>query len=403
MNVLVLNAGSSSLKFQVIATDPDRIKKDADERLTRGEVERIGGEAIVTIQNYGAERKKSTAQIPDITAAIRYVLNGSGLDDIQAVGHRVVHGGERFTESVLITPDVLGGIEDCIDLAPLHNPTNLKGIAAATEVFGRKIPQVAVFDTAFHSTLPEHAYLYAIPYHLYRRHGIRRYGFHGTSHRYVAHRYRQIRGLNREQTNVITLHLGNGCSAAAIRGGRSVDTSMGMTPLEGLVMGTRSGDLDPAIVDFIATKEGLSMEQVESMLNTHSGLLGISGLTNDMRVLLEECKLHEDHRVRAAIDAFCYRVRKYIGTYLAAMNGADAVIFTGGIGENSPAIREQICTGLEWAGLRLESGRNQALTGKEGVITADGSTLLAYVIPTDEELLIARDTVRIISGVPHPG
>jgi len=402
MNVLVLNAGSSSLKFQVIATDPDRIAKDADERLTRGEVERIGGEAIVTIQNHGAERQKTTAQLRDITAAIRHVVAASGQDDIQAVGHRVVHGGERFTESALITPEVLSGIEDCIDLAPLHNPTNLKGIAAATEVFGRKIPQVAVFDTAFHSTLPEHAYLYAVPYHLYRRHGIRRYGFHGTSHRYVAHRYRQIRNLTREQTNVITLHLGNGCSAAAIRGGRSVDTSMGMTPLEGLVMGTRSGDLDAAIVNVIATKEGLSTPQVESMLNSHSGLLGISGLTNDMRVLLEETAMHEDHRVRAAIDVFCYRARKYIGAYLAAMGGADAVVFTGGIGENSSAIREQICTGLEWAGLKLDPERNQALAGKEGEITAAGSTLVGYVIPTDEELLIARDTVRIILGVPHP-
>jgi acetate kinase len=402
MNVLVLNAGSSSLKFQVISTDPDRIAKDADERLIRGEVERIGGEAIVTIQNLGGERQKTTAQLRDITAAIRHVLAASGQEDIQAVGHRIVHGGERFTESVLITPEVLNGIEDCIDLAPLHNPTNLKGIAAATEVFGRKIPQVAVFDTAFHSTLPERAFLYAIPYHLYRRHGIRRYGFHGTSHRYVAHRYRQLRGLTREQTNVITLHLGNGCSAAAIRGGQSVDTSMGMTPLEGLVMGTRSGDLDAAIVNVIATKEGLSIAQVESMLNTHSGLVGISGLTNDMRVLLEECKLHEDHRVRAAIEVFCYRARKYIGAYLAAMGGADAVVFTGGIGENSPAIREQICTGLEWAGLRLDRQHNQALGGKEGAFTADGSTLTGYVIPTDEELLIARDTVRIILGQPHP-
>src|SRR5215469_3221138 len=267
MNVLVLNTGSSSLKFQVISTDPDRISKDADERLTRGEVERIGGEAIVTIQNHGGERQKTTAQLRDITATIRHVLAASGQENIHAVGHRIVHGGERFTESVLITPEVLKGIEDCIDLAPLHNPTNLKGIAAATEVFASKIPQVAVFDTAFHSTLPEHAYLYAIPYHLYRRHGIRRYGFHGTSHRYVAHRYRQLRGLTREQTNVITLHLGNGCSASAIHGGQSVDTSMGMTPLEGLVMGSRSGDVDPTIVDLIATKEGLSVAQVETLLN----------------------------------------------------------------------------------------------------------------------------------------
>jgi acetate kinase len=402
MNILVLSAGSPSLKFQVISTDPDRIAKDADERLTRGEMERIGGEAIVTTQNQAGERQKTTAQLPDITAAIRHLKAASPQVDIHAVGHRIVHGGERFTQSVLITPEVLKGIEDCIDLAALHNPMNLKGIAAATEVFGRKIPQVAVFDTAFHSTLPEHAYLYAIPYHLYRRYGIRRYGFHGTSHRYVVHRYCQLRGLTREQTNIITLHLGNGCSTSAIRGGRSVDTSMGMTPLEGLVMGSRSGDLDPTIVEVIATKEGVSVAQVESMLNTQSGLLGISGLTNDMRILLEESSMHEDHRGRAAIDVFCYRARKYIGAYLAGMGGADAVVFTGGISENSPAIREQICIGLEWAGLRLDRKLNQAVSGTQGAITGDGSALMGYVIPTDEELLIARDTSRVILGVPHP-
>jgi len=313
-----------------------------------------------------------------------------------------VHGGELFTQSALVTPEVLKGIEDCIDLAPLHNPNNIRGIAAGYEVFGRQVPQVAVFDTAFHSSLPEHAYLYAIPYHLYRRHGIRRYGFHGTSHRYVSYRYRKLRQLTPEQTNVITLHLGNGCSAAAIRGGRSVDTSMGMTPLDGLVMGTRSGDLDPAIVNVISTKEGLSIAQVEALLNTQSGLLGLSGLTNDMRVLQEELTLHDDHRVRVAIEVFCYRVRKYIGAFLSAMGGADALIFTGGIGENSPGIREQICGGLEWAGFRLDPERNQALVGAEGAITAGGSTLPGYVIPTDEELLIARDTVRVILGQPHP-
>jgi acetate kinase len=400
MNVLVLNAGSSSLKFQVIATDPDRISKDADERLSRGLVEGIGGEAIVTVENHGEPRRKSTAQIHDIAGALRYVLKSA--EDIEAVGHRIVHGGELFNQSALVTPEVVKGIEDCIELAPLHNPTNLKGIAAVYEVFGRRVPQVAVFDTAFHASLSEHAYLYAIPYHLYRRHGIRRYGFHGTSHRYVAHRYRTLRQLTREQTNIITLHLGNGCSAAAIRGGRSVDTSMGMTPLEGLVMGTRSGDLDPAVLSVISTKEGLSIAQTEALLNTQSGLLGISGLTNDMRVLLEEITLHEDHRVRAAVDVFCYRARKYIGAFLAGMGGADAVIFTGGIGENSPAIREQICSGLEWAGLRLDKDQNQALRGAEGCITAEGSALLGYVIPTDEELLIARDTVRVILGQPHP-
>jgi acetate kinase len=322
--------------------------------------------------------------------------------DIHCVGHRVVHGGELFTESTLIDDKVLQGIEECIDLAPLHNPNNIKGILAARTLLGKSIPQVAVFDTAFHHRIPEQAYLYAIPYHLYRRHRIRRYGFHGTSHRYVAFRYRALRGLTREQTHIITFHLGNGCSAAAIRNGYSVDTSMGMTPLEGLVMGTRSGDLDPAIVNLIATKEGMSSSEVDTLLNTQSGLLGISGLTNDMRVLGAELKEHDDRRVRLAIEVFCYRARKYIGAYLACMGGADAIVFTGGIGENSADIRARICTGLEWAGLKLDSQRNEEIVGKEGMISTDDSRLLAYAIPTDEELLIARDTVRVISGMPHP-
>ena len=236
---------------------------------------------------------------------------------------------------------VIEGIESCIDLAPLHNPNNVKGILAARDLFGKDVPQVAVFDTSFHHSLPEQAYLYAVPYHLYRRHRIRRYGFHGTSHRYVAFRYRALRNMTREQTNIITLHLGNGCSAAAIKAGTSVDTSMGMTPLEGLVMGTRSGDLDPAIVGVIARKEGMSPSEVDTLLNTQSGLLGMSGLTNDMRELQAELKEHDDRRVRLAIEIFCYRARKYIGAYLAAMGGADAVVFTGGIGENSPDVRAE--------------------------------------------------------------
>jgi acetate kinase len=413
MNVLVLNSGSSSLKFQVIATDLDRIRQDRDERLCRGGVERIGGEAIVTVDSGNGPRQKSTAPIRDVSAALDYVLrwlasDKSGiaeirhLGDIEAVGHRVVHGGELFHESVLVTDAVMKGIEDCIDLAPLHNPNNLRGIRAVREIFGEKTPQVAVFDTAFHTSLPEHAYLYALPYHLYRRHRIRRYGFHGTSHRYVAYRYRTLQQLTREQTNVITLHLGNGCSATAIRGGRPVETSMGMTPLEGLVMGTRSGDLDPAIVNLIATKEGMSPHEVEMLLNTQSGLLGISGLTNDMKVLEEELKEHDDRRVRLAIEIFCYRARKYIGALLAAMGGADAVIFTGGIGENSSEIRARICQGLEWAGVKLDAERNRQTLARVGQIGADGSPLPVWVIPTDEELLIARDTVRCVLGEPHP-
>ena len=413
MNVLVVNSGSSSLKFQVISTDLERIKQHRDDRLCRGEVEGIGGEATIKFQNQQGQSQKFTASLGDISAALGYLIRyiaseKSGLPeikstaDVHAVGHRVVHGGEPFSASALIDDKVLQGIEDCIDLAPLHNPDNIKGILAIRELLGNTIPQVAVFDTSFHHSIPERAYLYAIPDRLYRRHRIRRYGFHGTSHRYVAFRYRTLRGLTREQTNIITLHLGNGCSAAAIRAGSSVDTSMGMTPLEGLVMGTRSGDVDPAIVNVIARKEGLSSSEVDTLLNTQSGLLGISGRTHDMRELQAELKKHEDRRVRLAIEIFCYRARKYIGAFLACMDGADAVVFTGGIGENSPEIRALICEGMEWAGLKLDASGNQETVAREGKICTEDSTLLAYAIPTDEELLIARDTVRVILGEPHP-
>jgi acetate kinase len=413
MNVLVVNSGSSSLKFQVIATDLDRIRQFKDERLCRGEVEGIGGEAILRFRHGTATSQTITASLPDVAAALEYMVRYIASDqsgvteikaasDLHAVGHRVVHGGELFKESALIDEKVLNGIESCIDLAPLHNPSNLKGILAARELLGADVPQVAVFDTAFHQSLPEQVYLYAIPYHLYRRHRIRRYGFHGTSHRYVAFRYRALRGLTREQTHIITLHLGNGCSAAAIKGGFAVDTSMGMTPLEGLVMGTRSGDLDPAIVSVIARKEGLSIAEVEMLLNTQSGLLGVSGLTNDMRELQAELKEHDDRRVRLAIEIFCYRARKYVGAFLASMDGADAIVFTGGIGENSPDVRARICSGMEWAGLHLDREKNQQAVGREGRISTEDSSLLAYTIPTDEELLIARDTVRVILHEPHP-
>jgi len=417
MKVLVLNSGSSSLKFQLIVTDPDRMKRNNEERLCRGQIERIGGEAIVTVQIRNGAKEKFTASLPDINAALEYLVrlvktrmkttktasHESGVRDgavagIDAVGHRVVHGGELFSESTLLTDEVLKGIEECIDLAPLHNPNNIKGIRAARQVFGAEVPQVAVFDTSFHQSIPEHAYLYAVPYHLYRRYRVRRFGFHGTSHRFVSERYAALRGLTREQTHVITLHLGNGCSAAAIRGGRSLDTSMGMTPLEGLVMGTRSGDIDPAILTVIAAKEGLSTQEVETLLNTQSGLLGISGLTNDMRELQREVNEHDDRRARLAIEIFCYRARKYIGAFLASMGGADALVFTGGIGENQPEIRARICEGLEWAGLKLDGGKNNQKPGFEGQISTDDSRLHAFVIPTDEELLIARDTVGCVQG-----
>jgi acetate kinase len=412
MNVLVLNCGSSTVKFQLIATDLDLIERNADSRLARGAIERIGGEAIISLHSHTGEQRM-TALLANTRAAVDFIIrwacsNESGIagvetvSDVHAVGHRVVHGGERFTHSALIDDAVIKEIEDCIELAPLHNPANIRGIQAARELFGAGLPQVAVFDTAFHQTLDERAYLYALPYQLYRRYKIRRYGFHGTSHRYVAYRYRQIRGITREETSIITLHLGNGCSAAAIEGGNSIDTSMGMTPLEGLVMGTRSGDVDPAIMEFIAAKEGLSVRDIDTLLNKQSGLLGISGLTNDMRELLDEAREHNDRRARLAIEIFCYRAKKYIGSYLAAMNGADAVVFTGGIGENSAEVRAAICEGMEWLGLEIDAERNRAMTGgREGLISAEGSRLAAFVIPTDEELLIARDTVRVISAAPH--
>src|ERR1700752_2700953 len=413
MNVLVLNCGSSSVKFQLIATDLKLIKQDADKRLAHGLIDRIGGAGIITFTADGKAPKRFAEPIRDTRADVEMILpwaigeesdlaGVTTIGDIHAVGHRVVHGGEHFTSSVLITDAVLSGIEDCIELAPLPNPANSQGILAPRAALGSAIPQVAVFDTAFHQTLPEHAFLYALPYQLYRRHRIRRYGFHGTAHRYVAYRYRTLRGIARDATNIITLHLGNGCSIGAMKGGNSIDTSMGFPPLEGLVMGTRSGDLAASIVDLVATKEGLSAREVETLLNKQSGLLGISGLTDDMRELLAEAREHDDRRARLAIEIFCYRARKYIGSYLAAMNGAEAIVFTGGIGENSAEIRAKICSELIWMGVELDTelnskhGANQA-----GRISTESSRVAVYVISTNEELLIARDTVRVITGTPQ--
>ena len=410
MNILVLNVGSATLKFQVVVTDAERIATDRDERLIRGHIERIGGESIITIRGADGVSRRRTSPLRDLRAAVEWLVgfvtseeSGTGLTsrgELHAVGHRVVHGGERFRHSVAIDRSVLHGIEDTIELAPLHNPHNLRGIEAARAALGSGVPQVAVFDTAFHHTLPEHAYLYAIPYPLYRRHKVRRYGFHGTSHRSIAYRWHTLTGRNRSDTRIVTLHLGNGCSACAITGGESIDTSMGFTPLEGLVMGTRSGDIDAALLDYIAAKEGLSLPQVEALLNNQSGLLGISGLTNDMRDLLAEAHEHQDRRATLAIEIFCYRARKYVGAYLAALGGADAIVFAGGIGENSPEIRRRICDGLQWAGLHVDATANDALVaGDEGRFSTEASSLAAWVVPTDEELLIARDTFRVIAGV----
>jgi acetate kinase len=411
MKVLVLNSGSSSLKFQLVETDLDAIEKDADHTLAKGTIERIGSEALLSFRAEGRPPARRATPLRDHRAALDEVLRwltseesgglARALAEIEAVGHRVVHGGEKLTRSVIIDESVLDEIEDCIDLAPLHNPANVKGIRAARELLGQGVPQVAVFDTSFHSTMPDSSFLYAIPYQLYVRHKVRRYGFHGTSHRYVAYRYRQLTGRTPEQTDVITLHLGNGCSACAIRKGASLDVSMGLTPLEGLVMGTRAGDIDASVLEFLHHKEGFSFGEIDTLLNKQSGLLGISGLTNDMRDLLEEERAHQDRRARLAIEIFSMRVRKYIGAYLARMNGADAIIFTGGIGENSPELRQRICADTDFLGISLDPERNEATRGREGEIGSTGARVAVWVIPTNEELLIARDTVRCVRNAPR--
>ncbi len=412
MNVLVLNCGSSSLKFQVVATDSAAMARDQDRVIARGVIERIGSEALLTLSAAGGTPTRRAEPLRDHRAALdavmRWLTGGEvpGLgspEDVHAVGHRVVHGGERLTRATLIDEATIRTIEACIDLAPLHNPANLRGIAAARATFGPGVPEVAVFDTAFHSTMPETSYLYAIPYPMYVRHRVRRYGFHGTSHRYVAWRYRKLTGVAREAVNVVSLHLGNGASACAIRRGESLDTTMGMTPLEGLVMGTRAGDIDPGILEYLHHKEGLSLTELDTMLNKQSGLLGISGLTSDMRDLLAEEATYGDRRARLAIDLFCMRARKAIGALLARMNGADAILFTGGIGENAAAVRARILADMDWFGVGLDAARNDATVhGQEGEIGAAGARMRVFVIPTNEELIIARDTVRCVTGESRP-
>jgi acetate kinase len=411
MNVLVLNCGSSSLKFQLIVTDPDRIARDGDETRAHGLIERIGSAALLTFTAAGRKPDNLAEPLRDhraaLDAVLRWLVASDGhppvlgsLAEVEAVGHRVVHGGEKLKRSVLLDDKSIAQIEECNDLAPLHNPANLLGIRAARAMFGPDVPQVAVFDTSFHATMPESSFLYAIPYSYYVRHRVRRYGFHGTSHRYVAYRYRKLTGKARDETNLITLHLGNGCSACAIRGGNSFDTSMGLTPLEGLVMGTRSGDLDASILDFLHHKEGFTPGELDSVLNKQSGLLGVSGITNDMRDLLAEEAEHNDRRATLAIDLFCARVKKYIGAYLARMNGADAIVFTGGIGENSAVIRARVCKDMDALGIVLDPAKNDATVGgKEGDVAAADSRVRVFVLPTNEELLIARDTMRCVTGV----
>ncbi|MBC8042041.1 MAG: acetate kinase [Rhizobacter sp.] len=417
MKILVLNCGSSSVKFQLAETDAELIEQNKDRVLAEGTLERIGGEALLTFEtmNDGEEKRTSRSAEPvrDHAAAVDKILKWliskeagikglTSLAGVEAVGHRVVHGGEAFSSSVKIDAGVIKQIELCIELAPLHNPQNLKGIFAVQKTLGEAVPQVAVFDTAFHHTLPEHAYLYAIPYQLYRRHKIRRYGFHGISHRYVGFRYRTIAGKEKDEVTIISAHLGNGCSLCAIKRGDSIDTSMGLTPLEGLVMGTRSGDLDPAVVEYIAHKEGLTLGEIQTLLNKESGLLGVSGLTNDMRELLDEVRDTHDRRATLAVQMFCYRLKKYIGSYLAAMNGAAAIVFTGGIGENAASVREKVLNEMQWCGIELDKAANEkAVKGAEARITTEASRIAVWVIPTNEELLIARDTFRAVMNLPQ--
>ena len=396
------------MKFQLVDTDEAKAAGGTDRALARGGVENIGSTAIVRYEADGAPAITETGEILEHKVAVEHVLalltrKETGVvasrREIEAVGHRVVHGGEHFQSSVRIDERVLAAIEACFDLAPLHNPPNVKGYRAARELLP-DVPQVAVFDTSFHQTMEPRAFLYGLPYVLYQRHGVRRYGFHGTSHRFVSRRLAELVGrADDESLRVITCHLGNGCSLAAVRGGRSVDTSMGFTPLEGLVMGSRSGDLDPAILLHLAAKEELGSAELNALLNKHSGLIGISGLSNDMRKLLE-AEATGNGRAGLAVEIFCYRLRKYVAAYVGALGGLDALAFAGGIGENSPAIRARSLEGLGAMGLCLDAARNEAARGREAEISPEGSATGVFVVPTNEELLIARDTFAIVRGLP---
>lgn len=398
MKILVLNCGSSSIKFQLF-TMTDRSV------LAKGLVEKIGlNGSCMKLTKENGEKVVFEGEILDHKSGIEYVLGVltsakhgclKDLSEIAAVGHRVVHGGEWFNSSVLITDEVIKALEKCIDLAPLHNPPNIKGIEAITELVP-DTKQVGVFDTAFHQTMPKHAFMYGIPYSLYEKYAIRRYGFHGTSHRYVSQRACEILGVDFQTQRIITCHLGNGASVAAIKDGKSVDTSMGFTPVEGLLMGTRAGDLDIGVVTFLMEKEKIGTESASTLFNKHSGMLGITGISSDARDIENAALKDGDERALLAMKMYDYRVKKYIGAYTAAMNGCDILIFTGGIGENADTTRAGICNELEWLGFDLDEIRNEGLRGKEAVISKDNSKVKIMVVPTDEELMIALDTETIV-------
>lgn len=397
MNVLVINCGSSSLKYQLINSESEQV-------LAKGLCERIGidGSAI-THQKAGGEKVKTEVDMPDHTAAVKLVIEKltdasvgviRSLKEIDAVGHRIVHGGEKFSGSVVITPEVIAAIEECNDLAPLHNPANLIGINSCREIMP-DVPMVGVFDTAFHQTMPKKAYLYGIPHEYYEKYKVRRYGFHGTSHDFVSKRAAEILGKDRKDLKIIVCHLGNGASISAVKNGESVDTSMGLTPLEGLIMGTRSGDIDPAVITFLAEKEHISADEVLNILNKRSGVLGLSGgVSNDFRDL-ETAKNEGNELAAGALEAFAYRVAKYIGAYAAAMKGVDVIAFTAGAGENNAYVRGLIGEYIEFLGTNIDPEKNK-VRGEEIILSDEGSKVVTMVVPTNEELAIARETVRLV-------
>ncbi len=400
MKVLVLNCGSSSLKYQLYDMNSEDI-------LAYGRIEKIGhNDAILTHHEPRRDAFQRTVEILDHKSAISLMVEIlsdpscqaiQNLDEIEAVGHRVVHGGEKFSESVLVTPEVEQAIRDCIDLAPLHNPASLLGIFATKEILP-STPQVVVFDTAFHQTLERQVYLYGIPMELYNKHKVRKYGFHGTSHKYVSERAADLLDRPLETLKIISCHIGNGSSITAIRDGISVDTSMGMTPLEGLIMGTRSGDIDPAAVLYIMNKEEITTEEMNAILNYKSGLLGISGISGDMREIVENAQNHHP-LAKLAFDMYEYRIRKYIGSYAAAMNGIDVLLFTAGVGENSAELREKICENISYLGVELDCDANRIRSGEERMISTARSRVKVLVIPTNEELVIARDTQTVVKSI----
>lgn len=397
MKILVLNCGSSSIKYALYNMDDKSV-------MTSGGAERVGLDgAFVKVKLANGEKKKVMHDIPEHTEGVKFIFSLltdpeigviKDLKEIDAVGHRMVHGGERFNKSVLLNDEVLKVFEECIDLAPLHNPANLKGVNAVRELLPG-LPQVGVFDTAFHQTMPEKAYLYAIPYELYKNYGVRRYGFHGTSHRYVSQRVCEFLGVNPAEKKIITCHIGNGASIAAVDGGKCIDTSMGLTPLEGLMMGTRSGDVDAGALTFIQKKLGLDADGLSDLLNKKSGVLGITGISSDMREI-EAAYEEGNEKATLALDMYYYRIKKYIGAYAAAMDGCDIIVFTAGVGENQTDLRDKVCAGLQYLGVKLDFEKNKKIRGEETIISLPDSKVTVCVIPTDEELMIATDTMNLL-------